>query len=267
MEASRELLQARRSMKQHIIDAFLEVRAEHSLDAVIADPDLNCRFLAACRRRRVKDPDEALNRELLNARKAGGLRGIKSKRHIVKNQENYRFACEASVRFLERRDGVTLDQILCNPEKAREFDRIANDIAPGFSSFEYRWAALGLRKRRMLKPELVSKVMRHIEVTRFKVSELDVDRVPSQQGVYLFHDSSNTLYAGEATNLYKRVRKHLDHSDSKGLAQWLWQHGAGELHLELHVLPKKTSTLARKALEAEIIRSRKPLFNIAGIDR
>src|SRR5229473_3307968 len=101
MEASRELLQARCSMKQDIIDAFLEVRGEHSPDAVIADPDLNRRFLTVCRRRRMEDLDEALNRELLNARKAGWLRGIKSKRRIVKNQENYRFASEASVRFLE----------------------------------------------------------------------------------------------------------------------------------------------------------------------
>jgi hypothetical protein len=253
-------------MRQDIFDAFLEIRNKRSPDFVIADPELNHKFLEACRAKGINDSNDAINRDLLNARKAGYLRGIKSNRVIVRNQENYRFASEAAVRFLERRDGVTLDQILCNPEKAREFDEIAQKIAPGFLPFEYRWAALGMRKRRKLKPELVAKVMKNVTVIRYKVSELDVEEIPSQQGVYLFHDSGNALYAGEAANLYKRVRKHLDHSDSKGLAHWLWEHGTGEMHLELHVLPKETSTVARKALEAEMIRSREPVFNIACID-
>jgi excinuclease UvrABC nuclease subunit len=44
------------------------------------------------------------------------------------------------------------------------------------------------------------------------------------------------LYVGEAINLRKRLRKHLDHSDNKGLARWLWENGATDLHLKIHVL-------------------------------
>jgi hypothetical protein len=70
---------------------------------------------------------------------------------------------------------------------------------------------------------------------------------------------------GECENLRKRIRKHLEHSDNKGLAHWLWSHGALEMHLEYHVLPVEVTTRVRKALEAELILSRRPIFNIAGV--
>ncbi len=115
----------RRRMKQEIINAFLEVRNDAPSDAVIADQELNRRFLDACRRRGVEGSDEAINRTLLNARKAGYLKGIESKRVMVRNQDSFRFASEIAVRYLERRDGKTLDQILCDPARAPEFDKIA----------------------------------------------------------------------------------------------------------------------------------------------
>ncbi|MFL5241071.1 MAG: hypothetical protein ACJ8FY_03100 [Gemmataceae bacterium] len=85
-------------------------------------------------------------------------------------------------------------------------------------------------------------------------------------GLYLFLGQSAVLYVGECKSLRKRFHKHLDHSDNKGLARWLWEHGTDNLKLEYHVLPEGLSTRERKAMEAELILSRKPLFNVAGID-
>jgi site-specific DNA-methyltransferase (adenine-specific) len=253
-------------MRDSIIRAFLAVRANsESPDAVIADPELNQRFVTTCRQQGLTEHVELLNRTLLNSRKAGFLKGLKSKPVVIRSQEHYRFASEIAVRFLEHRDRVTLDAILCHPERAAEFDTIAAQIAPGFSVFEYRWAALGLRKKRKLMPELVSKVLEDVVVKRYRVSELDIESIADQQGVYLLHDSTCTLYVGEAASLYRRLKKHLDHSDNKGLARWLWEHGAGDLHLELHILPATTATISRKALEAELIKSRRPTFNVSGI--
>jgi len=48
---------------------------------------------------------------------------------------------------LEKRDATTLDRIICDPERAAEFDLIAADIAPGYSSLEYRWAALSCERQ------------------------------------------------------------------------------------------------------------------------
>jgi hypothetical protein len=182
----------------------------------------------------------------------------------VANQDDYSFASEIAVRFLERRDQVSLDSVLCDPNRAAQFDEVASRLAPGFSSFQYRWAALNLRKRRRLRPEILAKVVPPEQVASCKVSELDVGKIPIRSGLYLFIQPGSVLYVGECQNLRKRIRKHLDHSDNKGFAHWLWEHGTEDLHLEYHILPLKTPTRVRKALEAELIRSRNPVFNIAG---
>jgi GIY-YIG catalytic domain len=253
-------------MKDAVIRAFRRIRKGNSADAVIADPAFNRRLIRRCRLMGIRAHAREINRTLLNARKTGDLKGIRSKRVVVRNQESYRFASEAAVRFLERRDKTTLDSILCDPVSANEFDEIARKISPGFTAFEYRWAAFGLRKRRSLKPELVGKVIENVQVVRYKVDELKIELLPRGAGVYLFHDANEALYAGEAKNIYRRVKKHLEHSDRKGLAHWLWQHGTGEMHVELHVLSDDVSSVARRALEIELIRSRRPRFNISGAD-
>jgi len=241
------------------------VRGEFSSDVVIANPDLNQAFLSECFARGLSDSGLALNLCLFNLRKTGSLQDVRSKRVSVGDQEEYRFASEIAVRFLERRDQVTLDQILCDPGRATEFDGIASSIAPGFSPFQYRWAALNLRKRKKLRPELLGKVVAAESVITGRVEDLDAARIPARPGLYLFIEPTRVLYVGECQSLRKRITKHLDHSDNRGLAHWLWQHGSTNLHVEYHVLPAGTSVRVRKALEAELIRSRKPILNVAGV--
>lgn len=253
----------RRVTKARIRDACLGVRDGYSPDRVVADPTLNDRFVVACRAKDLPDPPEILNRGLLNLRKAGGLVDCgRSRRTLFKDQSDYIFASEISVRFLERRDGVTLDDIICAPSRAKEFDEIAARITPGYSALQYRWAALSLRKRRRLKPERVAHVLGRAEVVNRPVDNLDVAEIPASQGVYLFFDSTATLYVGESENLRKRVSKHLEHSDNKGFARWLWECGSESLHIECQILPGATSSKSRKALEAELIESRRPVFNV-----
>ncbi len=38
--------------------------------------------------------------------------------------------------------GESVDEVLCDPKLAAEFDRVAADFAPGHSPLQYRWAAL-----------------------------------------------------------------------------------------------------------------------------
>jgi predicted GIY-YIG superfamily endonuclease len=252
-------------MNSPLIEAFLAIPETPSADAVVADPALNRLFLQNCLSLGLSEPAESLNRSLLNARKRGDLEGLrKSKKRLVKNQEEFRFASEIAARFLERRDNVTLDQVISSPERAAEFDELARQLSPGFSPFEYRWAALNLRKRRKLKPELLARVVQAESVVRREITALSADELPTSQGLYLFFSRDKALYVGECKNLRKRLSKHLEHSDIKGLARWLWQHGATDLHLEFHVLPEATTTRIRKALEVELIVSRKPTFNVQG---
>jgi len=252
-------------MTDIIRDAFIETCNGFSTDRVVADPRLNSEFVAACGRRGLTASPAELNTQLLNARKASRLQGIKATRQTsFRDQGEYQFASEIAIRFLERRDQVTLDQVICSPERAQEFDEIAARICPGYEPLQYRWSALYLRKQRSLKPELLAQVVQPEQVINLSVRDLDICTVPQGQGLYVIFDSSNTLYVGEAQNLRRRIAKHLEHSDNKGVARWLWEHGTGDLHVELQILPPTTTTKVRRALELELIHSRQPVFNVAG---
>lgn len=256
-------------MNNLVLQAFLQARDGRSPDAVIADPVLDPQFLSVCRELGATETDFALNHCLYNLRKGSRLKAHPtSKRVRLRHQDEYDFAAEIAARFLERRHNTTLDRIICDPVLAQDFDKLAQELAPGFSSFEYRFVALSLRKTRKLRPEVAPKLLRATRVDRFAVAGLDLDRIPEEQGLYLFaYKDEGLLYLGEARNLRGRIRKHLDHSDRKDLARWLWEHGVENLYVEIHVLPSDTTNAARKAVELELIRSRRPRFNILGAQR
>lgn len=249
-------------MKEKLESALDTASDGYAPDRVVADPEMNTRFLGECSRLGLSESPTRLNHALLNLRKSGQLRGRKSKRTSFTNQQDYVFAAEMAVRFLERRDEVSLDDIICDPARASEFDCLAAELAPGYSPLQYRWAALSLRKARQLKPEIISKVIRPVSVTHHRSDQLRLQDVSSEQGLYLFFTSTTALYVGESENLRNRIAKHLDHSDNKELARWFWQYGQESVHLELQVLPAETPTKHRRALESELISSRSPLFNV-----
>jgi hypothetical protein len=234
----------------------------YSPDRVVADPEINAAFLAECRRRGLLQTDAELNRLLLNLRKCGELSDYRSRRTMIRDLGEYRFAAEMTARFLERQHSTSLDNILCDPVLASEFDRLATELCPGPSPFEYRWVALGLRKSRRLQPELLARISPPTKVIRWPVTSLQVEQVPAEQGLYSFLTSSTSLYVGESRNLRTRIKTHLDHSDNKGLARWLWEHGPEEMFLEVQTLEESATVLARRALEKELIRRCQPLFNV-----
>jgi len=254
-------------MKELIKRAFITACAGYSSDRVVADPELNKAFLAECRRLGLELPPSELNKSLLNLRKSGRLHATRARRTSFRDQSDYVFASEIAMRYLERRDNVTLDDVLCDPKLAEEFDELAARIAPGYSPLRYRWAAFSLRKNRRLRPEPLAVAIDPERVDQFKVSNMKVDRVPDSQGLYIFFEGKKYLYIGESGNLRKRIRKHLEFSDNRGLAHWLWEHGTSGLFLEIQIFAPSVSTRTRKAMELELIRSRSPEFNISGMAR
>jgi site-specific DNA-methyltransferase (adenine-specific) len=250
-------------VKKLIREAFELVHGGYSADRIVADPDLNQSFIAACKSLGIDAPISEINGSLLNARKASLLTGIETTRHTeFPDLDEYQFASEIAARFLEHRSQVTLDQILCDPSLAAEFDSLAAQITPGFSSLKYRWAALNLRKLKRLRPELLAHVLAPTSVQVTRINDLNIETLPIEQGIYIFFTSAETLYVGECENLRQRIRKHLDHSDIRAVAHHFWQHGTNDLLLETRVLPPSTSTRVRRALEAELISSRRAAFNI-----
>jgi site-specific DNA-methyltransferase (adenine-specific) len=247
--------------RQIVTQAFHQVRDEWPPDRVVADPELNARFLRECTRLGATQAASVLNQCLLNVRKASQLPSLQSKRTSFPDQQDYVFASEIAIRFLERRDGITLDDVICDPVRATEFEGLAVRIAPGYTALQYRWAALSLRKNRRLQPEPIGRAIQPTSVVQKRADEVALVEVPTTQGLYIFFAGQECLYIGEAQNLRSRLKKHLDHSNNRGLARWLWEHGADAVYVEWQVLPSATSTRVRRAMECELIRSRRPLFN------
>ena len=67
-------------------------------------------------------------------------------------------------------------------------------------------------------------------------------------------------------NLRVRLQKHLDQSDRRSLARYFTEHGVGDVSVELHAFAPDSQARVetmRRAYESELIRSRKPRFNVA----
>jgi len=102
-------------MKSVIVEALDEVCQGYSPDRVVADPELNAQFVAARRKRGLADNVAELNRALFNLRKRRELRGRpRATRTSFADQTNYQFAAEMAIRFIERRDSVSLDDVICD---------------------------------------------------------------------------------------------------------------------------------------------------------
>ena len=89
-------------MNDLICKAFLATRDGYSPDRVVVDPLLNRLFQKECVLINVTIAVPAINNRLLNARKAGLLKGIKTiERTSFSGEDDYRYASEIAVRFLE----------------------------------------------------------------------------------------------------------------------------------------------------------------------
>ena len=131
------------------VAAYQAVHGGWSVDRLLADPDLNNAFIDACARKGLPGGPVQWNLTLLRVRKAGRLpRTEKRLRGLAFDQmDKYSFASEIAVQQLSVELGVTLDDILCSPQLGARFDEIAQAYSPGFTPFQYRWAALTIRKR------------------------------------------------------------------------------------------------------------------------
>jgi DNA modification methylase len=187
-----------------VIEAYRQTSSGFSTDRVLVDPGLNSSFLESCQKLGVNLPPVFLNRYLLRLRKAGKLSDAKTtERTSFKWDEadSYLFASEIAWRTVFDQTGASLDDIFCNPALSKLFDETARKFAPGFSSLEYRWGALTLRKaakdvsaRSQLLEDPDAK-LRFIESNSFE--ELD-----QQAGLYVVSSpDKKPLYVGEALNL------------------------------------------------------------------
>lgn len=251
-----------------VVQAFMEVRDRASEDRVVADPDLNARFLSHCRALGATDSDFDLNWKLLSARKNGHTANLPKvpkfsiPREVV---DQYQYASEMALRYIQRQElsqrgrEVSLDAVICDPILVAAFDEFASRLAPGFTAFQYRWAALALRKAGRYMKEAMS-----AEVPLFedlgKASSLNVGRIPDSQGLYLLQNASERVFVGETQNLRSRVKRHLEVAGARMVPEWIYGSSRQAMRVGIVSLPEVKET-ELKAIELRAIMALTPLLN------
>lgn len=261
-----------------IIETFKRTHKGRSVDDVIVDDSLNFDFLKNSIQKiygditKCENPIEvytSLNHRLMNLRKAGKLGGVTTNRIVIKDNEDYRTAAEIAARQIADAHNTTFDRILCNPELRKEFDHIASEWSPGHSAYEYRRALLKLRKSRKLKPERVKRAIEQLNIRSMKQNlqyyGQNICTIPMQPGVYVFANENGYIYIGQSKNLRRRIDDYLsDRAHNVGFAQYLKKKAGSsrEVSIELFVLPMGSKRSLLDALEADLVKTRKPKFNL-----
>ena len=191
-----------------IAQAYLTASDGYSTDRVLADPDLNREFRKACRDLRIPGEEEDWNRRLLGLRKAGKLKALPRPRRTSlrwDELDRFIFASEMAWRIIFMNRDVSLDDILCDPILASQFDKTARRFAPGWTPFHYRWGALTLRKKGAEKKRSAKRSSPTGNIDRkFRGRPVDVDNVPGlpeSAGLYLLETPGTKLYLGETDSL------------------------------------------------------------------
>ncbi|MBI3467539.1 MAG: toxin-antitoxin system HicB family antitoxin [Planctomycetes bacterium] len=251
-------LRERITLPLHIIaQAYRSVFDGYSVDRVVVDPAINESFLAECRKLGLTDSDYAINHALLDIRKSKKLiLPEATKRTEFRDYDDYKFASEIAVRLLQRTDGVTLDQVLCDRLLAAKFDRIAKEMAPKQPTLKLRWAALNLRKTRRLRPLKKSSA---IEVDFLSAGPFRLVRpieLPTTPGVYSLYDQNRPLFAGETENLQHRVQLHREGT----MPDWLGLTEDMGCVLRYSAMPAAKQSVRVNWLY-QFIREERPLLN------
>lgn len=240
-----------------VAEAYARVYDGYSTDRVVVDPELNPLFLTECRKLGLNESDYALNHLLMDIRKSKKIElPAATKRTEFRDYDSYQFASEIAVRLLQRSDGVTLDQILCEPALSFRFDEIARQMAPTQPSLKLRWAALNLRKTRRLGPMKPAPGYEVDLVPAGPFRLLSPSDLPGQPGVYSFYDCNRPLFAGETENLEHRLRLHLEGS----MPNWLGVTEDMDCVLKYGPMPT-AKTREREAWLLRFINEQRPLLN------
>jgi DNA modification methylase len=237
-----------------VINAYKKTCRGNSTDYILCSPDLNASFVEACQKMGLQGNAFIWNRLLLRARKAGELpqskKKQKRKRLTFRLMDSYSFASEIAMRFMELDYGLTLDDVLCRPEVAEEFDQLAKQFSPGHTSFEYRWAALAIRKRSSQSCSLAAQKFSDWLKRALPKSRPIKDFCSAKYerpGVYIVQHEAQTLYVGETINIKERIDQVMQ-SDS-------WR-----------VLQPTSARLVQQeedlhGLQSILVRRNKPLLN------
>lgn len=257
------------SVADVVVAAFAATHEGFSSDEVLLQDKLNQAFVAECKKQLPAATEKELNWKLLNLRKAGKLKHIKTTRRVKSDTSQVTFVAEIAARNVQDKHKVSTDTVMADPKLRKQFDQQVRKLSPKADLYLARKSAFQLRKTRRLKPELITRIAdwkRTIDEFPLDDVRKDFGQIPELPGIYIFRDATGYLYIGQSGDLRERLKEHLDESSNEGLGKYLIDTGSKRLSIEIHSFPtdsRAKNVRVRRAYESELIRSRKPRFNIS----
>ena len=205
---------------QGIVEAFRLTHAGFSADRVVTDPDLNQAFVEACGRLGLVGDPRTWNMLLFRLRKSGRLCDIPTHHRTALSWidcDKFMFASEIAWQsMLNEQLAASLDEILCDPALAAQFDDRARRLAPNHTSLEYRWAALKLRKEAKCARTRAALLTPPARLGQaMALDELTAGALPAEPGLYVVSEKpTRQLYVGETLDLRDRLSPMRNQEDA-----------------------------------------------------
>jgi DNA modification methylase len=197
-----------------LMEGFFASRDGFPVDRVIADPELNQRFIETCRQFGLPGTPVQWNQRLMNLRKAGYFTGLPRGKKTTfpfeeEEFERYKFAFEIAMQIFHEQ-GMPLDRLLCDPKEAKRFDKqVQVMLGQKLTPLKIRWYALRLRKKSNIYKKLALKLSddKVIQLSRNVINpfELNIGSLQNDPALYWLKRGNEPLYVGECLNLRERV--------------------------------------------------------------
>lgn len=241
-----------------VVEAYKTASDGFPADYLLCDKDLNKAFIDRCLSHGIGGNAYVWNRYLLKLRKSRKLPTSKKRPPNITSEQmdRFGFASEVAWRLLAIDYQKTLDEILCSPDFAAEFDRLATEFGPvdgSVTSLEFRRAALSIRKRSHAARDSAAEnfsqwLRRNKKLERIDTSSsLESLEIP---GVFMLSAGDVGFYAGETENIRVRVEEALSNPNWSDLEP---DHVA--------FVPNDGTLTTKYALKSALVMRESPLLN------
>ena len=196
-----------------VMDAYKAAAQGLSVDQLLCDKDKNRSFVEQCLEHKLGGNAEVWNSYLVELSKSQKWpEPTESKLELRRDLlESIGFASEIAWKLLSIDYRKPLQEILCNPDFAEEFDRLAKLYSGSdcqATSLEYRQVALEIRKRSEAARTPASKELQEWAQAHRKLPEVSLsDNLwhLGFSGVYVLYVGENAIFANESSDMRHQI--------------------------------------------------------------
>lgn len=255
--------------------AFRATFDGHSAESLLLDKSLSSKFHAEARRLGFHASTADLNRRLINIRK-NPARYSKQGIELPKSTKvtphpsivpQYAHVVEFALSRLRYRYGVSIDDILIDPDLTDEYEKMVAIAAPQLSSLDMRLAALYVRKTRHVAKSS-EELFKSLNVERIDnafadlgvLTQLDTTALKDEAGIIEILENGRYLYISRNDHLRSSVEQIASNSSLVFMANDFWQPNPAKLSIRLLAGERFLNTPVSQ-WQLKLISEHKPVFN------